>query len=75
VRDLVLWRRLQRHRGTHGARTRARPAEYARGEARINAVAAGPVFSDGADHDMIQQLGKTTLLERKRGLAWRVENR
>jgi NAD(P)-dependent dehydrogenase (short-subunit alcohol dehydrogenase family) len=44
--------------------TRAWPAQYARGGVRVIAVAPGPVFSDGADHDMIEQLGKTTVLER-----------
>jgi hypothetical protein len=39
-------------------------AEYARGGVRVNVVAPGPVFSDGAGHDVIEQLGKTTLLER-----------
>jgi NAD(P)-dependent dehydrogenase (short-subunit alcohol dehydrogenase family) len=39
-------------------------AAYARGGVRVNAVAPGPVFSDGADRDVIEQLGRTTLLER-----------
>ena len=39
-------------------------AEYARGGVRVDAVAPGPVFSNGAAHNVIEQLGKTTLLER-----------
>jgi NAD(P)-dependent dehydrogenase (short-subunit alcohol dehydrogenase family) len=46
------------------AMTRAWAAEYASGGVRVNAVAPGPVFSDGANPDDIEQLGKTTLLER-----------
>jgi len=63
-RGPVLCRRLQRDRATQYARTRARPVEHARGAVRVNAVAPGPVFSDGADHDMIGQLGTRTVLER-----------
>jgi NAD(P)-dependent dehydrogenase (short-subunit alcohol dehydrogenase family) len=38
--------------------------EYARGGVRVNAVAPGPVFSDGTIPDDVEQLGKTTMLER-----------
>jgi NAD(P)-dependent dehydrogenase (short-subunit alcohol dehydrogenase family) len=46
------------------AMTRSWAAEYASGGVRVNAVAPGPVLSDGPDPDMIEQQGKTTLLQR-----------
>jgi len=44
--------------------TRAWAAEYSHNGVRVNAVAAGPVFTGGAARDRTEALGKTTLLNR-----------
>jgi NAD(P)-dependent dehydrogenase (short-subunit alcohol dehydrogenase family) len=44
--------------------SRAWAAEFSPSGVRINTVAPGPVFSDGASADRIEQLGTTTLLGR-----------
>ena len=44
--------------------TRSWAAEFSPAGVRINAVAAGPVFSEGAAADRIEALGATTLLGR-----------
>jgi NAD(P)-dependent dehydrogenase (short-subunit alcohol dehydrogenase family) len=46
------------------AMTRAWAAEFSPSGVRVNTVAPGPVFSEGADHDLIGQLAGTTLLNR-----------
>jgi NAD(P)-dependent dehydrogenase (short-subunit alcohol dehydrogenase family) len=46
------------------AMTRAWAAEFSPSGVRVNAVAPGPTFSDGADPKLIEQLGSTTLLDR-----------
>lgn len=46
------------------AMTRAWAAEFSPSGVRVNAVAPGPTFSDGADPGLIEQLGSTTLLNR-----------
>jgi len=46
------------------AMTRAWAAEFSPAGVRVNTVAPGPVYSDGANPDLIEQLGKTTLLGR-----------
>jgi NAD(P)-dependent dehydrogenase (short-subunit alcohol dehydrogenase family) len=51
-------------KAAQSAMTRSWAAEYASGGVRVNAVAPGPVFSDGPDPDMIDRQGKTTLLQR-----------
>ena len=49
--------------------TRSWAAEFSPAGVRVNAVAAGPVFSTAEKADRIDELGKTTLLGRARG--WR----
>ena len=46
------------------AMTRAWAAEFSPSGVRVNTVAPGPVYSDGASHDLIDQLAGTTLLGR-----------
>jgi NAD(P)-dependent dehydrogenase (short-subunit alcohol dehydrogenase family) len=46
------------------AMTRSWAAEYAAHGVRVNAVAPGPVLTEGANNDNILALGKTTLLNR-----------
>ena len=46
------------------AMSRAWAAEFSPAGVRVNTVAPGPVFSDGSNPDLIQQLGTTTLLGR-----------
>jgi NAD(P)-dependent dehydrogenase (short-subunit alcohol dehydrogenase family) len=46
------------------AMTRAWAAEFSPAGVRVNAVAPGPVYSDGADRGVIDQLATTTLLGR-----------
>ncbi|MDB5027437.1 MAG: family NAD(P)-dependent oxidoreductase [Candidatus Eremiobacteraeota bacterium] len=46
------------------AMTRAWTAEYSPSGVRINAIAPGPVYTDGASPDRIRQLGETTPLHR-----------
>jgi NAD(P)-dependent dehydrogenase (short-subunit alcohol dehydrogenase family) len=46
------------------AMTRSWAAEFAEGNVRVNTVAPGPVFSEGADADRTEALGASTLLRR-----------
>jgi NAD(P)-dependent dehydrogenase (short-subunit alcohol dehydrogenase family) len=46
------------------AMTRAWAAEFSPSGVRVNAVAPGPTYTEGADHGLIEQLGSTTLLNR-----------
>jgi NAD(P)-dependent dehydrogenase (short-subunit alcohol dehydrogenase family) len=46
------------------ALSRAWAAEFSPAGVRVNTVAAGPVYSDGASPDRIEQLGNTTLIGR-----------
>jgi NAD(P)-dependent dehydrogenase (short-subunit alcohol dehydrogenase family) len=47
--------------------TRAWAVEFSPQNVRVNLVAPGPVYTDGADNDFIKQLGTTTALERAAG--------
>jgi NAD(P)-dependent dehydrogenase (short-subunit alcohol dehydrogenase family) len=51
-------------KAAQSALTRAWAAEFSPAGVRVNAVAAGPVYSDGADAERIDQLAATTLLGR-----------
>jgi NAD(P)-dependent dehydrogenase (short-subunit alcohol dehydrogenase family) len=44
--------------------TRSWAAEFSPSGVRVNAIAAGPVFTDGAAPERIENLGRTTLLNR-----------
>jgi NAD(P)-dependent dehydrogenase (short-subunit alcohol dehydrogenase family) len=44
--------------------SRSWAAEYAAGGVRVNAVAPGPVYTGGADHDVIDSLAEGTLMGR-----------
>jgi NAD(P)-dependent dehydrogenase (short-subunit alcohol dehydrogenase family) len=44
--------------------TRAWAAEFAAAGVRVNAVSPGPVYSEGANHDVIDSLATGTLLQR-----------
>jgi NAD(P)-dependent dehydrogenase (short-subunit alcohol dehydrogenase family) len=44
--------------------TRSWAAEFSHNGVRVNAVVAGPVFTEGAAPDRTESLGKTTLLDR-----------
>jgi NAD(P)-dependent dehydrogenase (short-subunit alcohol dehydrogenase family) len=46
------------------ALTRAWAAEFSAQNVRVNLVAPGPVYTDGADTDRIKSLGATTAMER-----------
>jgi len=46
------------------AMTRAWTAEYSPSGVRINAIAPGPIYTDGSSPDRIRQLGETTPLHR-----------
>jgi NAD(P)-dependent dehydrogenase (short-subunit alcohol dehydrogenase family) len=56
--------RLQCHQGPLAALTRSWAAEFSPGHVRVNAIAPGPVFTDGANPDRTTALGETTLLNR-----------
>jgi NAD(P)-dependent dehydrogenase (short-subunit alcohol dehydrogenase family) len=44
--------------------TRAWAAEFSPSRVRVNAIAPGPVFTNGTGTDRIEGLGRTTLLNR-----------
>ena len=46
------------------AMTRAWTAEYSPSGVRINAIAPGPIYTDGSSPDRIRQLGETTPIHR-----------
>src|SRR6202011_4681995 len=51
-------------KAAQAALARAWAAEFSPRGVRVNAVAPGPVFTGGAAPDRIEQLGRTTLLNR-----------
>jgi NAD(P)-dependent dehydrogenase (short-subunit alcohol dehydrogenase family) len=51
-------------KAAQGALARAWAAEFSPRGVRVNAVAPGPVFTDGAAPDRTEKLGRTTLLNR-----------
>lgn len=51
-------------KAAQSAMTRSWAVEFASSNIRVNAVAPGPVYSDGADAGLIDQLATTTLLQR-----------
>ena len=51
-------------KGAIEALTRSWAAEFSPQGVRVNAVSPGPVYTDGADNEQIEQLGTTTLLQR-----------
>jgi len=51
-------------KAAQSALTRAWAAEFSPAGVRVNAVAAGPVYSDGTDAERIDQLAATTLIGR-----------
>ena len=51
-------------KATLAAMTRSRAAEFSPSGVRVNAIAAGPVLTNGAAPDRIGALGATTLLAR-----------
>jgi NAD(P)-dependent dehydrogenase (short-subunit alcohol dehydrogenase family) len=51
-------------KAAQAALTRAWAAEFSPSGVRVNAVAPGPVFTDGAAPDRTEKLGSTTLLNR-----------
>ena len=51
-------------KAAQAALTRAWAAEFSPSGVRVNAVAPGPVFTDGAAPDRTEKLGSTTLLKR-----------
>jgi len=51
-------------KATLAAMTRSWAAEFSPSGVRVNAIAAGPVLTNGASHDRIEALGATTLLAR-----------
>jgi NAD(P)-dependent dehydrogenase (short-subunit alcohol dehydrogenase family) len=51
-------------KGALSSMTRAWAAEFSPQGVRVNAIAPGPVFTDGADHERTEALGQTTLLAR-----------
>src|ERR1700730_364486 len=51
-------------KAAQAALTRAWAAEFSPSGVRVNAVAAGPVFTEGAAPDRTERLGGTTLLNR-----------
>jgi NAD(P)-dependent dehydrogenase (short-subunit alcohol dehydrogenase family) len=44
--------------------TRAWAAEYSPSGVRVNAIAPGPVYTEGSQDDRIEALGATTLVDR-----------
>jgi NAD(P)-dependent dehydrogenase (short-subunit alcohol dehydrogenase family) len=46
------------------AMTRAWAAEYSPSGVRVNAIAPGPVYTEGSQDDLITALGMTTLVDR-----------
>jgi NAD(P)-dependent dehydrogenase (short-subunit alcohol dehydrogenase family) len=51
-------------KATLAAMTRSWAAEFSPAGVRVNAIAAGPVLTEGAAPDRIEALGATTLLSR-----------
>jgi NAD(P)-dependent dehydrogenase (short-subunit alcohol dehydrogenase family) len=54
-------------KATLSSMTRAWAAEFSPSGVRVNAVAPGPVYTDGADAERTTKLGTTTLLHRAAG--------